>query len=275
MSTVGGAVTASTYLGDYPRYTTQSIRYAAAAMLLVAISRSRLGRSLTRPVGSEWLWLIAGATAGLSLYNLAVVGALDHAEPTVVATVVSGVPLVLAIAVPLLTRRRVPLALLGAAGLVVVGAIIVQGGGHADLIGLLLSFVALAGEAGFTLLSVPVLDRLGAFSIATHTTWIAALQLGVLAVVTDGSHALPRPDIAVVAATAYLVGASALAFTLWFLAVAEIGAEVAGLAAGIIPIAAVVTGVPLGVASLDARAIAGTALVSIGVVAGMRAARAN
>lgn len=57
---------------------------------------------------------------------------------------------------------------------------------------------------------------------------------------------------------------------LWFDAIGDVGAERAGLAAGVIPIAALVTGVPLGIASLDTAAIVGTAIVATGVAIGLR-----
>lgn len=269
MATVGGAVTASTYLRDFPHYGAQSVRYGCAAIVLAGVSRCSARWPLVAPRGREWVWLFAAAACGLSGYNLAVVRALDHAEPTAVATIVSGVPLLLAIAAPLATRRRVPGALVAAAIAVVVGAAIVQGGGHADRTGVVLSVAALVGECLFTLLSIPVLRRLGALSVAAHTSWIAALQLAVLGAVIDGRHVLKVPDVKVGAAIAYLVAASALAFFLWFLAVDVIGGELAGLAAGIIPITAVLTGVPLGLATFDRHTTIGTALVVGGVLAGL------
>jgi drug/metabolite transporter (DMT)-like permease len=272
MALVGGAVTASTYLTGTALYGPQAVRYVATAILLVVVARRAPRARIVAPMRAEWWWLIAAATAGLSVYNLAVVAALEHAEPTAVATVVSGVPLVLAIGAPIVARRSFPIPLVGAAAVVVVGAGLVQGGGRSDLAGIALSLVALAGEAGFTLLSLPVLARVGAFSVATHTSWIAAAQLALLALITDGRNALSTPSRPVVAAIAYLVVASAVAFTLWFLAVGRVGGDVAGLAAGIIPVAAIVTGVPLGVATVDGGAVAGAALVVIGLVAGLRAA---
>jgi drug/metabolite transporter (DMT)-like permease len=187
-----------------------------------------------------------------------------------VATVVSGVPLALALGAPLAARRPVPARLVGAAAVVVAGAALVQGGGDADLAGLAFSLLALAGECGFTLLSVPVLSRLGAFSVATHTSWLAAAQLALLALAADGLDALPRPDGTIVLAVAYLAVASALAFTLWFLAVDGVGGGRAGLAAGVIPAAAIASGLPLGVATVGTRTVAGLVLVAAGLALGLR-----
>ncbi|HQU41494.1 MAG TPA: hypothetical protein PK867_01725, partial [Pirellulales bacterium] len=46
--------------------------------------------------------------------------------------------------------------------------------------------VALACEAGFTLLAVPVLGRLGAWGVSLHAVWIAALMLAALGLVGEG-----------------------------------------------------------------------------------------
>ena len=270
MSTVGGAVTASAYLDEYPRFGAQAVRYTAAAVMLMVVVRSTSRWTVHRPCGREWWWLIAAATAGLSGYNLAVVRAVEHAEPTVVATFVAGVPLVLVIATSIRARRRVPRMLFVAAAVVVAGGVIVQGGGRSDRVGIAFAVVALACESSFTLLGVPVLERLGGVSVATHTTWIAALQLGLLAIVADGRGALPMPDLSVVLAITYLAAASAFAFAVWFVAVSWIGGDLAGLAAGVIPISALVSAAPLSLATLDARAALGTSLVVVGVLVGLR-----
>jgi drug/metabolite transporter (DMT)-like permease len=273
MAMIGGAVTASAFMTGYPRVGAQAVRYVAAGLVLAGVEVRRRRERIVRPTGRQWWWLIGAATAGLSVYNLAVVRALDSAEPTVVATVVSAVPLVLAVGAPLVARRRVPLALVGAAATLVAGAALVHGGGRSDPAGIGFAVLALAGESGFTLLSIPVLGDLGAFAVATRTTWIAAVELAVLAVVTDGRDSLPVPAIPVVVALAYLVTATASAFVLWFRAVDRIGGDVAGLTGGLIPVAAVATGLPLGVVTVDPRTVAGLALVTGGLVAGVWASR--
>ena len=270
---VGGAVTSSGSLTDTPLFSAQAVRYALASVVLFVCARRIAMFEIRRPRGRQWAWLIASATAGLSGYNLAVVRAVEHAEPAVVGTVVACVPLVLAIGSPLVSRRRPPLRLVLAAGVVVVGAVIIQGGGRSSAAGIALSVVALAGEAGFTLLAMPVLASLGAFSVATHTSWIAAVQLAVLALVVDRGDALYVPSTSVMLAIGYLVAASAAAFVLWFLAVQAIGGEVAGLAAGIIPVAAAATGLVVGTTTVDIRIGLGIGVVVLGVAGGMQAAR--
>ncbi len=273
MAMVGGAVTASGFLTDYPLFTAQAVRYTSAALVLGACARFAGWGDVRSPIGREWWWLTASATAGLSVYNLAVLKAIEHAEPALVGSFVAGVPLVLALAAPISARRRVPVGVVGAAAVVVLGALIIQGVGRGDATAVGFSLVALAGEAGFTLLAAPVLGRLGAFSVATHTSWIAAVQLLVLAVVVDRGDGIVGPSLEVVVAVAYLVAASAGAFVLWFLAVGSIGGEVAGLAAGIIPVAAAVSGLAFGLTTVDARVAVGTLVVAAGVGCGLEATR--
>lgn len=276
MSLVGGAVTASTYVSD-GRTAAQAARYVGTALVLAAMarlaSRRRNGWRIHRPAGREWLWLIAAATAGLTLYNLALVEALKHAEAPMVASIVSGVPLALAIAAPLAARRVIAPRLVVGAAVVVAGSFLVFGAGRSDTLGVVLAVTALACECAFTLLGVPVLERLGALSIATHTAWIAAVQLCVLAVVSGDITVMASWDQAEVVAIAYLIGASAAAFVLWFDAIGTVGAERAGLAAGVIAIAALATGVPLGAARLTSGAVIGTAVVVAGIAVGLRRPR--
>lgn len=200
-------MTASAYLSE-GRVAAQAIRYLGAAIVLVAVSlgpgRRDLVWRIRRPVGTDWYWLVAAATAGLTVYNLALVEAVRHAEAPLVASVVSGVPLALAIAGPLAARRPIGLRLVAGAGAVVVGSAVMLGAGESDAAGVVLAVVALGCECAFTLLGVPVLERLGAMSIATHTAWIAAVQLSLLAAVRSDLDALSASDGAAVLAIGYL-----------------------------------------------------------------------
>ena len=278
MALVGGAVTASAYLSD-ATMAAQTVRYVGTAAVLVAVSRLLRQRGsawlVRRPAGREWWWLVAAATAGLTIYNLALVAALDRAEAPLVASIVAGVPLALAVMGPLMAGRSIGPRLVAGAATVVAGSFLVFGGGRSDGIGVVLAAVALACECGFTLLGVPVLARLGAISIATHTAWIAAVQLGVLAIVRGEMTTVGSWNLAAVLAVIYLIGASAAAFVLWFGAIGTIGAERAGLTAGVIPIAALATGVPLGVASARPFTLVGTMVVVLGLMIGLSAGRAE
>lgn len=273
MSLVGGAVTASTYLAD-ARSAAQAIRYVGTAVVLIAASgmRGRRDRAwrLRCPLGREWLWLVAAATCGLTVYNLALVEALQHAEAPLVASIVSGVPLVLALAAPLCARQPIASRLVIGAATIVAGSLLVYGTGRSDAVGVALAALALACECAFTLLGAPVLERLGAVSIATHTAWIAAVQLCILALASGDTAVTPGWDLPAIAAILYLIGASAAAFVLWFDAVKVIGSALCGLAAGAIPITALASGLPLGVASTSPLTLLGVGAVVAGIAIGLQ-----
>lgn len=273
MALVGGAVTASTYLAQ-DRIAAQAIRYVGTALVLVATARFR-GRvdprwRLRRPVAQEWMWLFAAATCGLTVYNLALVEALQHADTAMVASIVAGVPLALALAAPLLAGRRVERRILTGATVIVAGSLLVYGAGRSDATGVVLSATALACECAFTLLGAPVLARLGAASIATHTAWIAAVQLSLMVVLSSGFSLGSGWDRPALLSIGYLIAASAIAFVLWFDAVDRIGSAVCGLAAGAIPIAALATGLVSGAAHVDPVSLVGVVVVVAGIVAALR-----
>src|SRR6266540_2520201 len=110
----------------------------------------RRGRAAGRgePGGTprDWLCILLVAGAGMSLFNVAVVRAVTTGEPAVVATIIGCAPIVFALAVPALERRRpVPLVVAGAC-MVAAGAAVVEGFGRADAAALAWSVVALACE---------------------------------------------------------------------------------------------------------------------------------
>jgi drug/metabolite transporter (DMT)-like permease len=271
MFAVGTGVTVSAELVEYPVFAAQSLRYVAAAAILVGAVLA-LRRPLPRPRGREWLWLVGVASTGLVVFNVAVIRSVEHAEPAAVAILIGAVPLILLLADAVRLRQRPsPLLVLGAV-LVVLGAALVQGGGRTSFEGLAWAFVALLCEAAFTLLAVPVLGRLGAVGVSIHTCWIAALVLGLLAIVIDGSGALVPMDTAAVVALAYLaVVQTAIAFSLWYGGVGILGPAVAGLFAGVMPIAAAVTGVVPGLTTVTPTVIGGSIVVGLGIALGLSA----
>ena len=73
-------------------------------------------------------------------------------------------------------------------------------------------------------------------------------------------------------ALAYLaVVQTAIAFSLWYSGVGILGPAVAGLFAGIMPIAAALTGVIPGLTTLTPVVIGGAVLVGIGIAVGLSA----
>ncbi len=266
---VGGSVAVSGVLADAPLFTAQALRYALACALLVGWARLT-GRGLRRPRGAEWLWLGGVAVSGLVVFNVALVYGSRHAEPAALAVAVACVPLALAVVGPVQEGRGPQARVLAAAGVVSAGAAVVEGFGHADAVGMLWALTVFVCEAGFTLLAVPVLGTHGPVGVSVHTTWIAAVMFGVVALVTEGNSAATIFDAGDLLAIAYLaVGVTAVAFILWYSCVHELGAARAGLLTGIAPIAAAAIGAAITGAHPGPAVWSGVTLIAVGLAIGM------
>jgi drug/metabolite transporter (DMT)-like permease len=265
-------VGASSLVVEYPVLTGQALRYGLATALLLALTQ-RLG-PLIRPSRREALQLALLSSVGLGAFNVFLVLALRSSEPAATAVVVGAVPVALAVVGPLQLGLRPRRALVVAAAAVVLGAAVVQGTGRASLTGLMLALGALACECFFTLAAVPLLPRLGAMTVSTVGCALAAVELAVLGRVVHGPGWLPAPTPSELAALAYLATAvTAVAFVLWYSAVAHVGAEVAGLCAGLVPVAGAVTGWGVGTGSLEPVQMLGVMVILIAITGAVWATR--
>ena len=284
ISAVGAGVAASDHLTGYPVLTGQAVRYAAGAALLALVARAgdrasdragRAGRAARRPeprLGRpDRLRLLALAGSGMVLFNVAIVRAVASGEPAVVATIVGLAPVGLALVVPALERRRPSLGILAGAVLAAAGAAVVEGFGHADAAALAWSVVALGCEVAFTLLAAPLLRTLSPLGLSVRASALAAALLLAAALVLDGGAALARPTAGEALAIGYLaVASTAVAFVLWYRAVARLGAERTGLFAGLMPVSAALVGAAVTPADLRAGTLVGTVLAGAGLAVGLR-----
>jgi drug/metabolite transporter (DMT)-like permease len=273
MALVGSQVAVSGMLADAPLFAVQALRYTLAALALLLVLRVT-GRTVPMPRGREWAWLAGVALSGLVLFNVGVVRGVAHAEPAVIGVAVAAVPVLLALAGPLLGRTRPTPSVVVGAVVVTLGAVLVTGGGRTDGAGLGYALLTLLCEAGFTLLAVPVLRRLGPHGVSLHAVWIAAVALWALSLTTEGPGAVLslRPEH--VPATLHLaLSVTVVAFLLWYTAVGLIGPGRAGLFTGVVPVASAVGGVLLGGPVPGPVVWLGVAVVVVGVVLGMRSRR--
>ncbi|CAL9317997.1 hypothetical protein SUDANB25_05771 [Streptomyces sp. SudanB25_2051] len=270
MLLVGTSTAVSATIADYPVFTGQALRYALAAAILLAVAaRRRLPPA--RLTVRDALLLIALAATGLAGFNVFLVEATRHAGPAMIAAVVGAVPLVLALAGPLMERRRPEPRTVGAAIVVALGTAVAAGLGTGSLKGLLLSLGALAGEVAFSLLAVPLLPKLGPLRVAAYPAALSVPMLLLTGLALDGTDALRLPAPGEAAAFAYLGAAvTAAAFFLWYDALRRLGADRAGLFAGLVPVGALLTTVALGLSRPQLADIAGALLVTAGVAAGLR-----
>ena len=271
MTVVGGSFAVSDALVGAPLAEAQVPRYLLGAALLLLWARWR-GMPVRRPTRRELLRLCALAATGLTGFNVCVVLALGHAEPAALGVVVGAAPLLMV----LLSRGRPQRRLVLAAIVVLAGVALVEGGGATDPVGLLLCAGALAGEVAFTLLAVPLLPTLGPVAVSAHSCLISAAQFTLLApllAAATGTPVLARPTGGQAAAAAFLaVAVTAVAFVCWYGAVVRLGSAAAGLLIGIMPVAALLTGLVLGIGA-SPQAAAGAALVGAGVASGLTGGR--
>jgi drug/metabolite transporter (DMT)-like permease len=269
MFVVGTLAAVSSVINHYPLYGGQAVRYAMAAVILFAVARAK-GLGLVRLTPRETLLLLSLAATGLVLFNVCVIQATRHASPTLVGTTVGTVPVVLALVAPLLARARPSGRVLAAAAAVVAGATITTGLGSGNLTGLLYAVGALACEACFSLLAIPLLPRLGPIRVSAYTQAAAIPLLLIVAVIADGGGILRTPSAAEAAALLYLgTVVSAGAFFLWYDALPRLGADRAGLFAGMVPVGAIVTTFLLGLGAPTVTELGGAALVIAGLAVGL------
>ncbi|OIJ25440.1 DMT family transporter [Nocardioides luteus] len=270
MVCVGSSVAVSAAITDAPLFTLQTVRYALAALLLLVVARVT-GWQVPRPRGREWLWLAGVATAGLVLFNIGVVRGVAHAEPAVIGVAVAAVPMLLAVVPAIATRTLPARAVIVGAMVVTAGAVLVEGFGRTDAAGVGYALLVLVCEAGFTLLAVPVLPRLGAFGVSFHSVWMATAGMAVIGVATEGPAAVTTLDAVDLLAALHLAAVvTTLAFLLWFTAVRRLGSGRAGLLTGVVPVAAAGLGVPLHGIVPGPMVWLGTAVVALGLVIGLQ-----
>jgi drug/metabolite transporter (DMT)-like permease len=266
---LGSSVAVSRTLTDYPLLTSQTIRYGIAAIGLWILLRAR-GMRFPRPDRQAFGLLVLVALTGLVGFNILMLLALREAEPAAVGVVVGCVPILLATIGPLMSCQTPSQRVLAASVIVVAGAAIAQGGGATNLKGFVLSIGILICEAGFSLLAVPVLPKLGPHAISFYVCIIAAVMMGVGALIWDGADALPSPSDSELGAIIYLaLAVTCAAFIFWYEAISRLGVDRAGLFAGLIPISTLITAVLIGQGNLGVYQVVGVILVAVGVTFGV------
>jgi drug/metabolite transporter (DMT)-like permease len=268
LALVGSLVAAADVVEGYPLAAGQAVRYLLAGGLLFLLAGGRLPRLSAR----EALGLAALAATGLVLFNVFVIEGVRETDPATVGVIVGCVPVVLAVAGPLLAGRAVSGRVVAAALVVAAGAAGVQwAGGGITLAGLTLALGALACEAAFSLLAAPHLERLGPLAVSAYACLFAVPMLAAWSLIADGPSLEP-PTTEEAAALAYLaLAVTAGGFVCWYTAVRLLGVERAGLFSGVLPVSALICSAALGVADVTPGRLAAVAVVALGITVGMRA----
>ncbi len=110
--------------------------------------------------------------------------------------------------------------------------------------------------------------------LSTYVCGVASVLLAVVALIADGTQALPMPTTAEGGALLYLaLAVTAGGFLAWDSGVARLGVDRAGLFAGLIPVSALLSAALVGTGIVTPVRLLGTGLVGLGValaIAGKR-----
>jgi drug/metabolite transporter (DMT)-like permease len=130
-------------------------------------------------------------------------------------------------------------------------------------------------EVAFTLLAVPLLKEMTPLQLSASVCLVAVPLLAAAAVVEPGAAA-QIPTVTEGLALLYMaVITTAVAFLLWYGGVVRLGADRAGLFAGVMPVAGFVAGVALGTSPWSLAAFSGVLLCGLGIALGLRAPSAG
>lgn len=270
MILVGTSVAMSPALVNYPVLAGQAWRYLLAAGTLIGVLTTRGGR-LPRLTWRGWVRLVVLAATGLAAFNWFIIEGAKRADPAFLVAIVGAVPITLAVMGPILGQTRVRPLTAGGAVVVGVGIVVVSGATAAPLAAVPYAAGILAGEVLFTLLAVPLLREITPLQLSASACLVAVPMLALGALLEPGT-ALQMPTITEGLALLYMaVFTTAVAFLLWYGGVVRLGADRAGLFAGVMPVAGYVAGIALGTSAWSPAALSGALLCALGIVLGLRA----
>ncbi|MDI5981262.1 DMT family transporter [Amycolatopsis magusensis] len=264
---VGGSVPVTGMLDGYPLLLGQALRYGLAGLLLLAWFGLRR-RPLSIPKWTDLPALLALAATGMVGFQACLLYAQRYAEPGLVAAVLGGSPLVLAVVAPLLARRQPSAAPIFGAVLAVSGVVVLTGGGATTGTGLVLAVLAMLCEACFTLFAVGLVKRLGPLATSAWSCLAAAAGSALLSSFVESWRLPDARQLGALLVLAVLV--TAVAFGIWYFAVSVLGADRAGVLIGVMPVSGLLVAVLLGAQRLELVDLAGVGLVGLGVLIGLR-----
>ncbi|HVK24881.1 MAG TPA: DMT family transporter [Actinokineospora sp.] len=264
---VGASVPVSGLLVAYPLFAGQAVRYALGGVLLIGWALAMRVR-IRPPQWRDVPALLAVVATGMLGFNACLLAAQRSADPGLVAAVLGGSPLVIALVAPMLARTRPAVRALAGAGLAVVGVVILSGGGSWHGPGLFLAILTMLGEASFTLFALGPIQRLGGFSVAVWCHAIATVCGVLLAFPLDGGFRAPTStEVIAIGAVAVL---TVMAFCLWYRCVELLGAGRAAVLIGAMPVSGLIVSVAIGAQPLTVAAVVGALVVASGCVFGLR-----
>lgn len=267
---IGTSAPVAGRLTEYPVLSGQAIRFSVAVPVLLGVLLWR-GHTLRIHL-NKWdgIGVLALGLVGIAGFNVCLVSATRQADPALVGTVLAAAPVALAVLGPALQHRRPSRRLITGCLLITLGTAAATGLGNSSALGVLLCLAALACEIMFSLLAVPLIDRLGTLRTTTYAVTAAVAWLWAASLITNGAALPPAPTRVEGACLLYLaVVIGVLANLLWYAALPRIGADHAGLFYACTPLGALAAGLALHTSTPGLGELAGFALIAGGLLLGL------
>jgi drug/metabolite transporter (DMT)-like permease len=271
-------VVAKIVVASFPVFLANELRFLVASAVLVPLTVIRNG-GLPRVSRRDAAVLVAQAVTGVFLFNVCLLYGVELTTAAAAGIVTSTTPVVVAVlGVAFLgepaTRgvvAGVAFVVLGVLALEVGGAGAHAAGGAGSTLGNGLVFLAVLGEAAFTVLGKAVSGRVSPLETTT-----AVSVLGCLLFLPFAVHDLRSfdpasvPPVEWVPIVYYGLAVTVLAFVLWFRGLAALPASTAGAFTGVLPVSAVVLSAAVLGEAVRVAHVVGVACVLAGIASSVR-----
>jgi drug/metabolite transporter (DMT)-like permease len=278
----GQWVVGKSALGYFDAFNLTALRYAAAALLLLAVLAAVEGRRALRLDGRGLRLFLLG-TLGFAGFNLLAYAGLNHAGAESASLITALSPLLMALVLWARGDGRPARATLVALGVAIFGVLLVIG--HGDPLSVFRGalgwgdLLVLGGVASFILYTVGARDVPG-FSPLRYTAltaslgWLSIAAATAVADATGGAHLPSGGDVrAALPQLAYItILGAVVAVTTWNIAASRIGPQNAALFLNLMPVTTFAIEIARGYRA-GAAELGGAALTVLALVGGNIASR--
>lgn len=278
MAIVGSSVIVGKIITAHiPIFLVSTMRLAIGLPILVLLTL-QTGFDLRQLRASDYLILFLQALTGIVMFNVLLLYALDYTTATNSGIITSMTPAVIGVISWFFLRERLSLGVCSGIALTVCGVMAINifsvlsttEQESAPLLGNLLVFGAVIGEALFTIFRKLTAGRISSLANATLVTFFGLLiflPLGIYEATSFDFTSISTGDFLML--LYYGFGVTTVAYILWFSGVEKVPASTAAVFTGVLPVSTVILAVlVLGEQSTIAHLVGLTCVLGgIGVIA--------
>ncbi len=237
---VGSGVATASLVKNASPLITQGARYLIGTILLIPLVAHE-ERSKERLTRIDYLHLLLVSGLGVVAFSTLGIIALRHIDPSGLAIVIGAAPVAIGVFGPIVDKRRPKIKPIIGAVIVLLGTAIVEGNSSATFIGIALAIVVMGCDASFSIFSVGVVKKIGAYRLSFITIAFGAVVLLGYKALTGNLNlgSLTHREYLIIAYQG--VFSTFGAFVLWYKGMARVNIESIGLFPGLIPLSAMTT----------------------------------